>query len=114
MAHPLDRSRALRQDAEAAKETDLREIQFRKDVQDAMNQPGMRRIVWRFLTDMGVDASPFNTNAMAQSRGIGMQDAGKWWLNVIRAHCPEKEAQIRKEAMTAAKKPTNEDEANDD
>ena len=72
--------------------------------------PAARRILWLFMLQTGLDASPFATNAMAQSHAIGMQDAAKWWLNLVRDHCPEKEAQIRREGLAQAKpKPTEEE-----
>lgn len=99
MTHPADRTAIeAKQRADREAEKWFQE-QLRADVQQVMNLPAARRILWLFMQQTGMDASPFATNAMAQSHAIGMQDAGKWWLEVIRAHCPEKEAQIRREGM---------------
>lgn len=75
--------------------------------------PG-RRVVWDFLQAVGIDGSSFNTNAMAQSHATGMQDAGRWWLNLIRDACPEREAQMRADSIRAAKERRNNREANED
>lgn len=111
MTHPVDRDRAERQrrlDQQHARDV---AAQLRADVQEVMNLPAMRRILFLFMQQTGLDVSPFATNAMQQSHAIGMQDAAKWWVNLIREHCPEKEAQVRREGLAAAKnEPTSEDE----
>jgi len=78
--------------------------QLREDVRTVLAEPVGRRVVWAFLQAMGVDASAFNTNAMAQSRAIGRQEAALWWLLAIRDNCPEREAQMRAEANSALKR----------
>lgn len=106
MSHPADRNAIeaqQRRDRDAEK---WFQEQLRADVQQVMNLPSARRILWLFMQQTGVDASPFATNAMAQSHAIGMQDAAKWWLNLIRDHCPEKEQQIRREGLANSAKPT--------
>lgn len=110
MIDRLNRDEINRQQREAVKQAKWQEEIFRADVQHLLNDPAMRRVLWRYWQDMGLDVSPFATNAMAQSHAIGLQDAAKWWLNVIRAHCPEKEAQVRKEGLTVASPPPNEEE----
>lgn len=101
--------------ADIAKRERLQITQFKADVVAALALPASRRVVWAFLQAMGVDGSPFNTNAMAQSRAVGMQDAARWWLNAIRDNCPEREPQMRAEAIKAAKQPqTTEETENDD
>lgn len=109
MSHPADRDaieRSRREEQEAEK---WQREQLRADVQQVMNLPAGRRILWLFMQQTGVDASPFATNAMAQSHAIGLQDAAKWWLNLVREHCPEKEAQIRREGL-ANRPPTTTEE----
>ena len=98
MSRPYDPSERRRRDAEADKEAKLRDQLLKADVQQMMKLDGVRRVVGEFLAQMGLDDSAFATNAMAQSYAIGKQDAAKWWLNLIRAYCPEKEAIIRAEA----------------
>lgn len=78
--------------------------QLREDIRTLLTDPAGRRVVWAFLQSMGVDTSAFNTNAMAQSRAIGRQEAAQWWLLAIRDNCPEREAQMRAEANTALKR----------
>lgn len=56
------------------------------------------------------DGSAFGTNAMAQSHAIGWQDAARWWLDLIRDHCPEKEQQIRREGMANVPPATTEED----
>lgn len=91
---PEDRRRA---DQAADREAKLREQLLRADVQFMMKQEPVRRVLGEFLAQMGLDDSAFATNAMQQSHAIGKQDAAKWWINLIRAFCPEKEAIIRAE-----------------
>lgn len=91
-------ARAEQQRAQAQADKRFRD-QLRADVQGVMNMPGTRRLVFLFMQQMGVEASAFATNAMAQSHAIGKQDAAKWWIELIREHCPEKEAQIRSEGI---------------
>lgn len=97
MSDPYDIDKRKQQEREAAREKKLRSDLFRADVQQVMQLPAMRRILWSFMEDLGIDRSPFATNAMLQSRGIGQQEAVGWWLNVIREYCPEREAQMRAE-----------------
>ncbi|MCF3462778.1 hypothetical protein GTY70_02635 [Stenotrophomonas maltophilia] len=78
--------------------------QLREDVRTVLADPVGRRVVWTFLQAMGVDISAFNTNAMAQSRAIGRQEAAQWWLLAIRDNCPEREAQMRAEANNQLKR----------
>ena len=110
MTHPADRDAIDAQQREDRQAEKWFQEQLRADVQQVMNMPAARRILWLFMLQTGLDASPFATNAMAQSHAIGMQDAAKWWLNLVRDHCPEKEAQIRREGLAQAKpKPTEEE-----
>lgn len=110
MTHPADRNAIeAKQRADRDAEKWFQE-QLRADVQQVMNIPGMRRILWLFMQQTGLDGSPFATNAMAQSHAIGMQDAAKWWLNLVRDHCPEKEAQIRREGLDNRPPTTTEDD----
>ena len=86
-----------RRDAQAEKEARIRAEIFRADVQQIMKLDSMRRVLGEFFAQVGLDDSPFSPNAMQQSHAIGLQDAAKWWINVIRLHCPEREALIRAE-----------------
>ena len=96
---------------EKAKHTEIRQrhaakvqdIQFANDVRNLFRHEGNRRVFNRFFAAMGVDGSPFNTNAMAQSRAIGLHDAARWWIDNIRDLCPEQEVTMRTEAATSAR-----------
>lgn len=81
----------------------LSEKQFKKDVQEFLNTPNGRRLLWGFLEQTGCFRSPFNTNSMHQSHAIGWADAGRWWLAAIQAACPEKLTVMQNEAAKAAK-----------
>lgn len=81
-----------------AKDERLRAKQFEGDLRAIMKQPAMRRVLSQFLAHTGIDASPFNTNGMAMGRSVGLQDAGRWWLDRIREACPEQEVVMRNEA----------------
>lgn len=113
MIDRLDRDAINQAQRAESRQAKLRHDIFKSDVQHAMGQPGVRRILWQFLQDMGTDTSPFATNAMAQSHAIGMQDAAKWWLNVIRDCCEEREAQMRTEANKAVEAATQLEDDND-
>jgi len=98
-----------------AQEAEKRRLeQVRADARAVLNTEPGRRLLWEFLQSVNVDGSPFNTNAMAQSHATGLQDAGRWWLNLIRDACPEKEAQMRAEAIRAAKERRNNREVHTD
>lgn len=99
MSHPADREAIEAQKRADRKAEKWYQEQIKADIQQVMNLDAARRILWLFMQQSGIDTSPFATNAMAQSHAIGMQDAAKWWLNLIRDHCPEKEQQIRREGM---------------
>lgn len=108
---PYDREARRRADREAQREQKLRTQQLRADIQQLMGLESGRRVVAEFMAQMGVDASPFATNAMQMAHATGKQDAGKWWLNLIRQFCPEKEAIIRAEHdRKPPVKPADEDE----
>lgn len=95
MNHPLERDSRNARLAEAYEANQLKRL--RADLRAVMDTEEGRRVVAKFIHDMGVDSSPFSSNAMTQSHAIGRQDAGKWWLESIRAACPEKEAVMRAE-----------------
>lgn len=88
--------------------------QFRADARALFADESSRRLVFQFLQAMGIDQSPFHTNSMTQSSLIGRQDAARWWLNLIRDACPEREAQMRAEAAKAAKRTTPIEDSSDD
>ena len=74
---------------------------FRADVQAVMALPEVRRIVWRFLSVAGVDSYAYRQKPHDMVVAAAMQDNARWWLEVIREHCPEREAQMRAEARKA-------------
>lgn len=87
--------------------------QFRKDFRDLMAEPGNRRVLQAFLDVTNIDGTTFSPNAMTQSHAIGKQDAGRWWINCIRDHCPQLEARMREEANQAALVLHNEESEDD-
>ena len=109
MAYDNDRGRRQAAAADTRGRNELRE-----SVRAVLaTEPG-RRVVWAFLQAVGIDSTTFNTNAMAQSHAAGLQDGGRWWLNLIRDACPEREAQMRADSIRAAKERRNNPEATDD
>lgn len=98
MSHPLDHQANRATRVEDQRKAKQREAMFRADVQTVMASKSARRVLWAFLQDVGVDSSPFSQNGLAMAHATGLQDGGKWWLNVLRAHCPELEATMRAEA----------------
>lgn len=112
MSHPLDREEIERKRRAESRAAKLADQQVKADIQQLMNLPAGRRILYAFMHNMGLDESAFSTNAMAQSRAIGRQEAAQWWLGMIRDHCPEKETQIRIEGQEMVRK--QDQEANED
>lgn len=111
MSHDFDRAGKQRKQADRDKE---RLRIFRDDFKHALSDERVRRVLFTFMQTVGLDASPFNTNAMAMSQTVGQQDAARWWLNAIRDICPEREAQMRAEANRAAKQNRPEPEEQSD
>lgn len=85
--------------------------QMHSDAKSVLETTAGRRLVWAFIQSTGIDASPFSTNAMAQTRTVGLQDGARWWLELIRDACPEREAQMRADSIRAAKERRNNREA---
>jgi hypothetical protein len=101
MSHPLNRDQAEIDRKREAAAAALRLSQLKSDFQWMFDQPHVRRAFALFFDANGLDDDPFNPNAMTQSMAIGRQNACRWWINAIRTYCPEREAQIRKEAQAA-------------
>lgn len=114
MTHPLDRDSSIQRERAAKLHGERMDAEFQRDVQTALDSAPLRRILGRFFFEMKLDGSPLNTNGMMQSHGIGLQDAARWWINVIREHCPEREVQIRIEWQNAIKQTKLKDKENDD
>jgi hypothetical protein len=104
MKRPGMDPREEEQRRQAERLASLQDTQLREDVRNVLADPASRRLVWTFIEAMDVDGTAFNTNAMAQSRKIGRQEAGQWWLRAIRDSCPEREAQMRAEANSSMKR----------
>lgn len=104
MKRPGMDPREEEQRRQAERLASLQDTQMREDVRSVLADPTGRRLVWMFIEAMDVDGTAFNTNAMAQSRKIGRQEAGQWWLRAIRDSCPEREAQMRAEANSSMKR----------
>lgn len=86
----------------AALEMKARERQQRLDVQAVFATVEGRRLLAAFLRDAGADDSAFRLDPIAMAHAVAFQDAGHWWLNLIRRWCPEREALMRKESREAA------------
>ena len=114
MSHELDRSEVIRRERAARLHGERMDAQFQRDVQLALNNVELRRVLGRFFFEMKLDGSPLNTNGMMQSHGIGLQDAARWWINVIRDNCPEREVQIRIEWQNALKQKQLTDKEHED
>lgn len=104
MSRPFRSPEEIEQDRMERRLVALEDQQLREDLRAVLGEAAGRRAVWIFLQAMGLDSSAFNTNAMAQSRAIGRQEAAQWWLKAIRDTCPEREAQMRAEANSALKR----------
>lgn len=104
MGHDMDRDAQREQAAQAEAEVARKEDEFREWVKSLLAVRENRLIISRFMDDVGVDKSPFNTTAMTQSHLIGRQDAGRWWQNLIREAAPEKEPVMRAEYAKYTKK----------
>jgi hypothetical protein len=111
MTHPLDND-AREQEARAEQlRAKVAAAQLRKDVQTVLGTEQGRRLVWLFLQTAAIDVSPLRADPVLMAHAVGWQDAGSHWINLIRSHCPEREAQMRAEAKRDAQR----DEApNDD
>ena len=113
MAHSLDRNDQMDRDRATRLTQERFEAQFQRDVQAALDNKPLRHILGRFFYEMKLDGSPLNTNGMMQSHGIGLQDAARWWIAVIREHCPEREVQIRIEWQNLLKEKQLKDKENE-
>lgn len=88
-------------EAEERKQARMRAAKFRKDVQSMLANPDHRAVVWAFLQSANVDGSAYRENSQAMAHAVAWHDAAGWWLDAIRQHCPEREAQMRTEARAA-------------
>lgn len=100
MIDPEERAQA---DREARQAQRLADKQFRSDVQAVFATNAGRRLLWAFLQDAGHDVSAYRENPVAMAFATGWHDAAAWWVDVIRRHCPEREALMRNEAREAAR-----------
>jgi hypothetical protein len=97
MAHDLDRGEKDRKARLVSQASEKFDAEMRKRIKAMLDVPDNRMVVSHFIAQIDIDASPFSPNAMTQSHAIGKQDAAKWWINAIRAACPEKELPMRRE-----------------
>lgn len=98
MSHPLDHQANAATRREEQRQAKQREAIFKADVRDVMASKAMRRVLWQFLVDTGIDQTVFRSDPAAMGHASGLQNAGRWWLDTIRACCPEIEATMRAEA----------------
>lgn len=104
--------RRSEREREQAKRDALALRREREDAQAVMALPEARRLLARFLRASGVDATGYRSDPHDMGHAVGWQDAGRWWLEVIREYCPEREQQMRAEAKREAREGAN-DEADD-
>lgn len=100
MAIDVDHGEVKRE--ERRREKAARE-KFRKAVQAVAGTVEGRHLVHEFLQVSGLDRSAFSTDPGVMQFSCGWQDGGRWWLDAIRQHCPEREAQMRNEAKQEAR-----------
>lgn len=97
--------------AEEARARKMAQRQERLDVQAVFGERAGRRLLAAFLHDAGIDRSAFATDPLVMAQAAAWQDAARWWLDRIREHCPEKEAQLRKESREAQPDAAQDDDA---
>ena len=73
--------------------------QFDKAFRALMGDYGNREVVFEFVSHCKTEDSAMRSDAYFTAHSIGHQDAGRWWLSNIRELCPEREAQMRNEAI---------------
>lgn len=93
-----DHEERERQSADRAKVEKALRSQLRADVQEVLALPSGRRLVHAFLAAAGLDNTTYRNNLGDMAHAIGWQDGARWWVDLIRAHCPEREALMRAEA----------------
>ena len=98
MSYLDDREAREKREREQARLSKQRNAQFRKDVQDALALPAVRRLLSGFFSDASVDRSAYRDRPTAMAYVAGWQDAARWWVDAIREHCPERETELRAEA----------------
>lgn len=86
----------------------IRAAQFAKDVQAVFAMPEGRRLLSAFLAASCVESSALRFDAAGRADPLlmahvaGWQDAGYWWLDILRTHCHEREVQMRAEVRREA------------
>lgn len=104
MSNPIEKADQRRAaDLEEQRKLRLLERQIGVDARVVLHTKEGRNLVGLFLEAMQVGSTPFSTNAMLMARACGQQEAGQWWLNLIRRHCPDMERKIAKERREAEK-----------
>lgn len=98
-------------EAAARRTRQLQRKQDQEDVKALLESEAARRVLWRFLQDSGQGRSVYRDTAHAMAHAAGWQDAANWWLNEIRTHAPEREAQMRAEAR---RRDRQQEQTNDD
>lgn len=103
MSYEIDEDIRREREREERERATAKERQLRKDVQDALSHESTRRVLNAFFATANVDGSAYRDSLKATYHAIGWQDAGGWWLDLIRRHCPEREQQLRNEARKEAR-----------
>lgn len=110
--NPMDQAEAQREREVAEnRERKLRQQQMRRDVQAVFAEPHARRVLAAFLAQCNFDESATRLDPIAMANAATWHDAGRWWLQQLREHCPEREAQLRKESREAQPTAAQDDEA---
>jgi hypothetical protein len=91
--------------------------QLAADLREVLGLAAGRRLVDTFLATCQLDMSAVRfdgegrVDSVAVLHAVAWQDAARWWVAAIRAACPEREAQMRKEsAARRAAKPEGDDD----
>lgn len=113
----IDEARAAERRRQLERAKELHALKVKAAVQSVMRTPEGRFLLGEFFNDAGLDASPRHDKVHDTYHAIGWLDAASWWLNLVRAYCPEREAEIRKERiayMKEAARGASQDSNNDD
>jgi hypothetical protein len=87
---------------------------MKKAIQDVMAMPQARMLMMAFASDASLDASSFRESPAAMAYVSGWQDAARWWIELIRAYCPERETDMRAEERRRLKQEAREGDTHED
>lgn len=55
-----------------------------------LSTPEGKRVIWNILAESGIEADPFNSNALWMAKAVGAQGIGRYIKILISKACPEK------------------------